>query len=206
MTKKYFLGIAAATGLALLTQPSAAAGFNYTFAEAGYRNVDSDVIEGDGFRASFSYGATDYIHVVGDYSRLWVDDLDNASKVDVDIDEFKIGFGGHFSLTDKIDLAGTVTYVDDEYTGDAVPDNLGYKTNINQSDEGYEATIYARIQALKNLEMTPHVVHRDVSDSETGYGLGLVYDLNRQFAIRARATHFSDENTTNLFLGLRLYM
>lgn len=206
MTKKVYLGSAAAVCMILLSQGADARGFNYTFAEAGYRNVNSDALDGDGFRVSFSYGATDYIHIVGDYSRLWVDDIDGASNVDIDIDEFKLGFGGHYSITDKIDLAGTITYVDDEYTGDAKPDGLGFKTNINESKEGYEATLYGRIQALKQLEMTPHVVHRDVEDSDTGYGLGLVYSLNRQFAIRARATRFSDENTTNLFLGLRLNM
>ena len=207
MTNKYFLGIAAAASLAAFSQMSAAGGFNYTFADAGYRNVDSDDYSGDGFQVGFSYGATDYMHVVGTYSRLWVDDIDGASSVDVDIDEFTIGFGGHYSITDKIDLAGTVVYVDDEYTGDARPYNLGYKTNINESEEGYQATVYGRIQALEKLEMTPHVVYRDVSGSETGFGLGLVYDLSKKFAIRARATSFSGDNdTTNLFLGLRLYM
>ena len=207
MTNKYFLGIAAAASLAMFSQVTAAGGFNYTFADAGYRNVDSDNYSGDGFQVGFSYGATDYMHVVGTYSRLWVDDIDDASSVDVDIDEFTLGFGGHYSITDKIDLAGTVVYVDDEYTGDARPYSLGYKTNINESEEGYQATVYGRIQVLEKLEMTPHVVYRDVDDSETGFGLGLVYDLNKKFAIRARATSFSGDNdTTNLFLGLRLYM
>ena len=206
MTKTLILGIAAAATLATFSQMTAAAGFNYTFAEAGYRNIDSDNFSGDGFRVSFSYGATDYLHLVGDYSRLWVDDIDGASDADVDIDEFKIGFGSHYSITDKIDLAGTVTYVDDQYTGKARPDALGYKTRINEKEEGYQVTIYGRIQAMKKLEMTPHVVHTEVSGSDTGFGLGLVYDLTRQFAIRARATSFSDDDTTNLFLGIRLNM
>jgi hypothetical protein len=206
MTNKYFLGIAAAASLATFSQMTAAAGFNYTFAEAGYRNIDSDSVDGDGFRVSLSYAATDYLHIVGDYSRLWVDDIDGTSDADVDIDEYKIGFGSHYSITDKIDLAGTITYVDDEYTGNATPYGLGYKTNINEKEEGYEATIYGRIQALKKLEMTPHVVHRDVGDSDTGFGIGLVYDLTKKFAVRFRATRFSDDNATNLFLGLRLNM
>ena len=207
MTNKYFLGIAAAASLAVFSQTTAARGFDYTYADAGYRNVDSDNYSGDGFQVGLSYGATDYMHIVGTYSRLWVDDIDGASNVDVDIDEFTIGFGGHYSITDKIDLVGEIAYVDDEYTGDAKPDVLGYKTNINESEEGYQATVYGRIQALKKLEMTPHIVYRDVEDSETGFGLGLVYDLTKKFAIRARATSFNGDNdTTNLFLGLRLYM
>jgi hypothetical protein len=207
MTNKYFLGIAAAASLAMFSQVTAAGGFDYTYADAGYRNVDSDNYSGDGLQVGLSYGATDYMHIVGTYSRLWVDDIDGASDVDVDIDEFTIGFGGHYSITDKIDLAGELVYVDDEYTGDARPDGLGFKTNINESEEGYQATVYGRIQVLKKLEMTPHVVYRDVDESETGFGLGLVYDLSKKFAIRARATSFTGDNdTTNLFLGLRLYM
>jgi hypothetical protein len=206
MTKHALLGIAAAASLAVFSQTTAARGFDYTYAEAGYRNVDSDPGSGDGFRVALSYGATDYIHIVGEYTRLWIDDIDDASSVDIDLDEFQLGFGGHYPLTDKIDLVGTVTYVDDEYTGKARPDGLGYKTNINDSEEGYEAKIYGRIQALKKLEMTPHVIHRDVSDSETGFGLGMVYDLTRKFAIRFEGTHYSDESTTDLFLGLRLNM
>ena len=206
MRKNYFLGIAAADSLAAFSQMTAAGGFNYTFADAGYRNVDSDDFSGDGVQVGFSYGATDYVHVVGTYSRLWVDNIDGASSVDVDIDEFTIGFGGHYSITDKIDLAGDLVYVDDEYTGDARPDGLGFKTNINESEDGYQATVYGRIQVLEKLEMTPHVVYRDVDDSETGFGLGLVYDLSKKFAIRVRGTHFSDESTTNLFVGMRLNM
>jgi hypothetical protein len=206
MTNKVFLGIAAAASLAAFSQMTAAGGFNYTYADAGYRNVDSDSFSGDGFQVGFSFGATDYMQVVGSYSRLWVDDIDYATDVDVDIDEFTIGFGGHYSITDKIDLAGDLVYVDDEYTGDARPYGLGYKANINESEEGYQATLYGRIQVLEKLEMTPHVVYRDLEDSDTGFGLGLVYDLTRKFAVRVRGTHFSDDSTTNLFVGMRLNM
>ena len=219
MNNKRLLAAAASACLAVLANSAIAGGFNYTFAELGYRNLDADSIEGDGFRASFSFGATEYIHVVGDYSRLWVDEFDGTisghstyTDVNLDIDEFKIGFGGHYPITDKIDIVGQVTYVDDEITGDVkVPDpdnppNL-IKTNINDSEEGYEATLFGRIQATKKFELTPHVVHRDVgSDSDTGFGLGLVYQLNRKFALRIRGTHFSDDSATNLFAGLRLYM
>lgn len=206
MTHKVFLSIAAAASLAAFSQMTAAGGFNYTYADAGYRNVDSDSFSGDGFQVGLSYGATDYIHIVANYSRLWVDDIDYASDVDVDIDEFVIGFGGHYSITDKIDLVGEIAYVDDEYTGDARPYGLGYKANINESEEGYQATLYGRIQVLEKLEMTPHVVYRDLEDSDTGFGLGLVYDLTKKFAVRVRGTHFSDDSTTNLFVGLRLNM
>ncbi|HYQ71827.1 MAG TPA: hypothetical protein VET88_07855, partial [Gammaproteobacteria bacterium] len=68
MTKQVLLGIAAAS-LAMFSHIINAGGFNYTYAEAGYRNVDSDPASGDGFRVALSYGATDYMHIVGEFTR-----------------------------------------------------------------------------------------------------------------------------------------
>ena len=201
--------------VAMLAQPAVAAkGFNYTYMEGGYRNLDADSIEADGFEAGFSFGATDYIHIVGRYSRLFVDDIDGASSSDLDLDEFKIGFGGNYPVMDKVDLVGSVTYVDEQYTGKARLDDdgqnvngTGPKVNINDKEEGYEATFYARVQAMKKLEMTPHVVYRDVGpDSDTGFGLGLIYKFHKKLSVRVRGTHFSDDSATNLFLGMRVDM
>jgi len=60
---------------------------------------------------------------------------------------------------------------------------------------------------MKKLEMTPHVIYRDVgSDSGTGFGLGLIYNFHKKFSVRVRGTRFSDDNATNLFLGMRVDM
>jgi len=216
MNNKRFMAVLTSACLVLLVPPTVAAkGFNYTYMEGGYRNLDADSIEADGFEAGFSFGATDYIHIVGRYSRLFVDDIDGASDADdLDLDEFKIGFGGNYPVMDKVDLVLDAVYVDEQTTGKARLDNdgqnvdgTGPKVNINDKDEGYEATFYARVQAMKKLEMTPHVIYRDVgSDSGTGFGLGLVYNVYKKFSLRVRGTHFSDDSATNLFLGVRLNM
>ena len=216
MNNKRLLAVLTSACLILLVQPTMAAkGFNYTYMEGGYRNLDADSIEGDGFDAGFSFGATKYIHILGSYSRLFVDDIDGASNTDdLDLDEFKIGFGGHYPILDRVDLVLDAVYVDEQLTGKARLDNdglnvdgTGPKVNINDKDEGYEATFSARIQAMKKLEMTPHVSYRDVgSESGTGFGLGLVYNFYKKFSLRLRGTHFSDDSATNLFLGVRLNM
>jgi hypothetical protein len=216
MNNKRLLAVLTSACLILLVQPTMAAkGFNYTYMEGGYRNLDADSIEGDGFDAGFSFGATKYIHILGSYSRLFVDDIDGASNADdLDLDEFKIGFGGHYPILDRVDLVLDAVYVDEQLTGKARFDNddlnvdgTGPKVNINDKDEGYEATFSARIQAMKKLEMTPHVSYRDVgSESGTGFGLGLVYKVYKKFSLRVRGTHFSDDSATNLFLGVRLNM
>ena len=42
-------------------------------------------------------------------------------------------------------------------------------------------------QAMKKLEMTPHVIYRDVgSNSDTGFGIGLVYNFYKKLSLRVR--------------------
>ena len=60
---------------------------------------------------------------------------------------------------------------------------------------------------MKKLEMTPHVTYEDVgSDSDTGFGLGLVYKFHKKISLRVKGTHFSDDSATDLILGLRVDM
>ena len=213
MNNKRFLVVLASACLALLAQSVVAKGFSYTYMEGGYRNIDADSIEADGFEAGFSFGAMEYLHILGRYSRLFVDDIDGTSSSDLDIDEFKIGFGGNYPILDKVDLVLDAVYVDEQITGKAKVHNDDYvrgkepKVRVNDKEEGYEATFSARVQALKKLEMTPHVVYRDVgSDSDTGFGLGLVYNFHKKFSLRFRGTSFSDDSATNLFVGMRVDM
>ncbi len=52
-------------------------------------------------------------------------------------------------------------------------------------------TLFGRVQVTKKLELTPHVVHRDVgSESETGFGLGLVYGLKKKILHLPVMSHF----------------
>ena len=207
MNSKRLLTILTSACLALLAQSAAAKGFSYSYVEGGYRNLDADSVEGDGFEAGFSFGAMEYLHIVGRYSRLWIDEVDGASSVDLDLDEFKIGFGGNYPILDKVDLVLDAVYVDEQLTGKAKATGTSFKTRVNEKNEGYEVTFYGRVQALKKLEMTPHMIYRDVSsDSDTGFGLGLVYNFHKKFSLRVRGTHFSDDSTTNLFLGMRVDM
>jgi hypothetical protein len=206
MNNKRFLAVLAAVCLAMLAQSALAAkGFSYNYVEGGYRNIDADSGDAEGVEAGFSFGALKYMRILGNYSRLFIDDLDDASSVDLDVDEFKIGFGGHYPILDKVDLVLDAVYVDQEITGKARLNGNSFKSRVSQDEEGYEATFSARIQALKKLEMTPHVTYEDVgSDSETGFGLGLVYNFHKKFSLRIKGTHFSDDSETDLFLGIRV--
>ena len=215
MNNKRFYAVAVMACLAMLAQSAnAAKGFKYSYGEFGYYGVDAPTGDGGGFRAAFSFGATDYVNIIGEYNRLFgTDDVDNlggqkfSTNEDIDRDEFKIGFGVHYPVMDNMDLTFTTVYVDQEYTGDWVIPLGGTpaKTNVNTSEEGYEARFGARVKAFKKFEFTPHVVHKEVgNDSNTGGGLGVVYKFYKKFSVRVKGTFYSDDSESEMFAGVRL--
>jgi hypothetical protein len=180
--------------LLVVSQATNARGFDYSYAEVGYTNINSDPEDASGATTELSIAAGDYVHIKGGYSRLWVNSVKGSNKDNIDIDSFRIGMGGNYTIHEKIDLTGTVSYVDNENTGDN-----------NNSDRGYEAEFGARVQALKQLEMTPSIVRVHTDNYEdTGYSLGLVYALNRKWALRTRVRRFNDDDVTDFFAGVRL--
>lgn len=208
MNNKGLLTVVASACLAMLSQGAVAAkGFSYTYVDGGYQGIRADSIDADGLAFNLSYGATDHIIVLAGYSHLWQDKAEGFTGVDVDIDRFSIGGGGHYSITDRIDLVGSVVYVTEKSTGDAKIRGDSSKTRIKGTREGYEATFSGRIRAMKKLELTPKVVYRDVGDfSGTGFGVDAIYKFYKKWSMRGNATYFSEDSSTNLFLGVRLDM
>jgi hypothetical protein len=208
MNNKGLLAIAASACLAMLSQGAfAAKGFNYTYVDGGYRGIFADSLDANGFTANLSFGATDHIMVLAGYSHLWQDEAEGFSSVDVDIDEFKIGGGGHYSITDRIDLVGSLVYVNEQSSGKAKYPFETSKSRVKGTKEGYEVGFSGRIQTTKKLELTPLVVYHDVgSDSDTGFGLNAIYKFHKKWSVRGNATYFSDDSATNLFLGFRFDM
>ena len=194
MTKNRSIAALGCVLLAAVAQTASASGFNYSYAELGYTNLSSDPMDASGANAELSIAAGDYLHIKGGYSRLWVNSVKGSSNDNIDIDSFRIGMGGNFAVHEKVDLTADVSYIDNQYTGDN-----------NNSDRGYEAEFGARVQALQKLEMTPSLVRVHTDNYEdTGYSLGLVYALNKQFSLRTRVRRFSDEDVTDFFAGVRL--
>jgi hypothetical protein len=178
----------------MVSQVAGARGFSYSYAELGYTKLNSDPMDASGANAELSIAAGNYIHLKGGYSRLWVDSYQGGDNDNIDIDSFRVGLGGNYSVHEKVDLTATASYVDNEYSGDS-----------NNSDRGYELEFGARVQALKKLEVTPSVVRLDTDQYDaTGYSLGLVYALNKQYSIRTRVRRFSDDDVTDFFAGVRL--
>jgi len=188
----------------LLTAVSAGAGadgFNYSYAEVGFNSINSDPLDAKGGAAELSIAAGDYVHLKGGYSHFNNADLSSKgypywtkNNQNVDLDSFSVGIGGNYPVYKKIDLTATISYLDNEFTGDN-----------NNSERGYEVEAGARVQALQKLEFTPTIIKVDTDNYDaTGYSLGLVYALNKQFSLRTRVRKFSDDDVTDFFAGVRL--
>lgn len=186
--------VATILGACLVTagQPALAKGPDYTYAEAGYVNVDGDLVEGDGASVNISYGATDHIFVKLGYSRLFLEDT--MSPADADADRFQIGLGGHIGLTDNIDALAAVSYVDIEFGG-GVPAN---------SDDGYLAEAGVRAMVSKKLELNGTIssLHLNGND-DTGYGVGGVYNFHKRYSVSGSYRQFQDDDEGEFFVGLR---
>ena len=187
--------------LAAVSTGTGAAGFNYSYAEIGYSSYNSDPLDAKGVAAELSLAAGDYVHVKGGYAHYNNADLSRngfpywtTKNLDVDIDSFSVGIGGNYPVHKKVDLTATLSYLNNEFTGDN-----------NNSERGYELEAGARVQALKRLELTPSLVKVDLdSYDEIGYSLGLVYAVNKTYSVRTRVRKFSDDDVTDFFAGVRL--
>ncbi len=99
--------VVGSTLLALAPLVALADDLSYSYVDLGYVQTDIDgAPSADGFGLRGSVGFGENWFVFGEYSNQ---DLDG-----VDIDQFAVGFGGHYGLTDAMDLVGRIGYVDAE--------------------------------------------------------------------------------------------
>jgi hypothetical protein len=206
MKNKQLAAILTGTLFAATTQLAVAAkGPNYTYAEIGYVNTDDDLVEGDGFDVNISFGATDLIFLKFGYQRDSLDVGPSGSQVGIDADEFLIGGGAHFKVMDKLDLYGTLSYVDIEYSG-GIP---------VQGDDGYELAAGVRSMVTKKLELHAEAAYRDIDnlenndDDERIYSVGAVYKFYKKFSAYARISgdnryDSSSDAVDTIGLGIRL--
>ena len=187
---------------------NAAKGLTYSYGEVGYTNIDSDILDdnANGATAKISYAALDYVHVKFEYTRInGADVVRNTffgkKTMNVDIDRFIMGVGGNYTVLEKalvfdaVDVFGTLSYYNAENSGDN-----------NNSDRGYqgEAGVRALIKKKFELNATATYLHIDNFDGETGFGVGAIYRFYKKYSAVGNIRHFSQDDTTEFFVGLRL--
>ena len=203
MPIKRLPALATSVLLAVTASITHAKGLNYSYAEGGYTYLDSDEFEAKkGATVRLSFGIGNYIHVKGAYSYLDVNEHDKASN-DPDLDRFVFGAGGHFSLLENLDLTGTLSWVSREWSNGS---RSGGTRNFNNSDRGYQADFGVRFLLTDDLELHGAGSYIDIDDIDESAGVigGVVYKLNKRFALSGSASHYPDAEETEAFLGVRL--
>lgn len=168
-------------------------GLDYSYAEIGYVNIDSDAADGDGFGINTSYAALDNVHVKLGYARLF----DDGPGEDLDVNRFTVGVGGNFSVAENVDLTGSLNYVDIEGT-----------QSSNDKMDGYLVDIGIRAKVTKKVELNATVGSLHLEDEDnTGFSVGTVVKLHKKFSVTAKVSQFdadAGDDETEFFIGIRL--
>ena len=106
---------------------SAAEGLSYNYVQGGYvaTNNNDGVRDADGWGVNGSIAVSPSFNIIAGYTKQ---DIDN---VDFKVDEWKLGAGYHYGLTDKTDLVTNVAY-------------QKLDPNFNASRNGYSAEVGVR--------------------------------------------------------------
>jgi hypothetical protein len=177
----------AAIALVGLVGSANAGKLSYSYAEGGFGVVDVDSIDsGDGYFLGGSLGIGETWLAFAEYDMASFDE----SGVSADVDDFSIGFGAHFPMTDKVDFVGKLAYVDESVSIDTP---IG---NADASDSGYKLSAGIRGQAMERLEFAGALEYVDFGDGgdDTGFALAGQYAFTDMFSLGAR-TRFTDDVT-----------
>lgn len=172
--------------LAAASVATQAQDMSYSYVDVGY--VESDVDDApsaDGFGVRGSAAFAENWFVFGEYSSQ---DLGPA-----EIDQFAVGFGGRYGLTQEMDLVGRVGYVDGEAS--AGPFTIDV--------DGYLLSVGLRGQIGEGFELEGRIDHVDLGDDgdDTSIAIAGRYFFTEMFAIGAELSSSDDVDT--IFAGVR---
>lgn len=159
--------------LAVIPLAAQAEDMSYSYVELGYADADfENGPSGDGLSLRGSVGFGENFFAFGEYTAL---DFPGG----VDLDQFAVGLGGRFGISDKMDLVGRAGYTELELS---VP-------GLGSGDEsGYLVSAGLRGQVTDAFELEGHVLYTDLG-SDVGDSTAIVvggrYFFTKQFAIGA---------------------
>jgi hypothetical protein len=174
------------TLLALAPLTALADDMSYSYVDLGY--VSSDIAgapSADGLGLRGSVGFAENWFVFGEYS--------NQDLAGVDIDQFAVGLGGHYGLSETIDLVGRLGYIDAEASAGGA----------NVSVDGYLVSAGLRGQVTDAFELEGRVDYTDFGDNgdDTALAIAGRYFFTNQFAVGAEFA--TSDDVDSYFVGVR---
>jgi len=190
MNKTRALGLA----VALLALPLAAQAedkISYNYVDAAYAVVDIDGFskDADGFALRGSLELGENFFLFASYLDLSL----SAGGFSADEQDYGVGVGYAWSVSDTMDLYGKLAWVRAE--GDAL--------DFSVDEDGFSVGVGIRAFVLDPLELEGAVTYTDLGDfgDSTGVGLAARWYFTDHFAVGAEVG-LSDD-TTSYGLGLR---
>ena len=176
--------------LAALAPQLSSAEMNYSNVEVSFIDVELGQgpfdVDGDGFEVSGSYEINDRIFLFGEWQ-------DQSLDFGIDGRQIELGAGYTHGLSDKLDLVGTLSFLDTEVKAG----------NVTADDDGLAlgGGVRGRVNESIELEAGLKYMDLDAAGSDTGLTFGGRYYFNPSMALGASAD-FND-NVDTLRLGFR---
>jgi hypothetical protein len=155
---------------------------SYSYVDLAYVETDFDGIgpSADGFGLRGSIGFAENWLAFAEYSA--------QSVSDVDVDTMAVGFGGHYGLTETLDLVGHLGYVQVD---------LSAPGGLEADDDGFLFDLGLRGRVGTGVELEGGARYTDLSDSgdDTSIFVGGRYHFNQTWALGAEYQSGSDTSS-----------
>jgi hypothetical protein len=163
--------------------------FSYNYLEGGYVHTKLDDLDitGSGVGARGSFALAKNVFGFAGYS---TQDFD----FDVNVDQWEFGAGLNFSLTDKLDVVGRLSYVGIKLDAPGI-------SSFDDSGVGVGAELRGRLNDVLELHGGVSYVNLNDTGDGTAGDVGLRVYVTKAFALGADASFDSDETT--YLLGAR---
>ncbi|MEW6995038.1 porin [Colwelliaceae bacterium MEBiC 14330] len=171
---------------------------NWTYVQGSYVMFDiedSDGLEPSGFGVKGSRLIGDNFFVMGGFSLLNDEVALYGVSVDVDYAQLSLGLGYRYGLTESSDIYMAVSYEDVALKASAG----GFSEN--ESDNGYGIQVGVRSMVTDSIELSGSLGTVSIdSESETAFGLGADYFINKNFSLGLGYSSSDDMDTTSFNL------
>ena len=185
---KFLNAMTAGLMLAALPLASHAEDMNYSFVDLDWIQTDIDGVSSsaDGFALRGSVGFAEQFFAFAEYS--------NQSVSGGDVDQIAVGLGGHYGLSDNLDLVGRAGWLNVDASG----------SGSGFDDDGYLLSAGLRGKVGTSVELEASVIYTDLGGSngdDTAFAVAGRYYFTENFAVGAEYQEGSDSST--ILLGGR---
>ena len=169
--------------LAAVPLAAQAEDMSYRYLQLGYMETEIDSIgpDADGFgtRGSFAFANNFFVFT----------EISKQEVLDIDIDQYAVGLGGHYPLAANLDLVGRIGWAKIEADAGG---------GLAADDDGYLAGVGIRARAGDHLQFEAGVIHVDYGDfgDDTGVELAARYHFNKNWAAGLEYQSAGDFATT----------